>query len=65
VLSLYYYDELTMKEIGGVMELTESRRVPASFPGDHSVASAYQVAGKDTRGMLSTREGSRESKGKG
>ncbi|MHB8770880.1 MAG: sigma-70 family RNA polymerase sigma factor [Syntrophales bacterium] len=25
VLSLYYYDELTMKEIGGVMELTESR----------------------------------------
>jgi RNA polymerase sigma factor for flagellar operon FliA len=25
VLSLYYYDELTMKEIGRVMELTESR----------------------------------------
>jgi RNA polymerase sigma factor FliA len=25
VLSLYYYDELTMKEIGCVMELTESR----------------------------------------
>ncbi len=25
VLSLYYYDELTMKEIGSVMELTESR----------------------------------------
>lgn len=25
VLSLYYYDELTMREIGGVMELTESR----------------------------------------
>jgi RNA polymerase sigma factor for flagellar operon FliA len=25
VLSLYYYDELTMKEIGRIMELTESR----------------------------------------
>jgi RNA polymerase sigma factor for flagellar operon FliA len=25
VLSLYYYEELTMKEIGRVMELTESR----------------------------------------
>jgi RNA polymerase sigma factor for flagellar operon FliA len=25
VISLYYYDELTLKEIGKVMELTESR----------------------------------------
>jgi RNA polymerase sigma factor FliA len=25
VLSLYYHDELTMKEIGKVMDLTESR----------------------------------------
>lgn len=25
VISLYYYDELTLKEIGTVLELTESR----------------------------------------
>ena len=25
VISLYYYDELTMKEIGQVLEITESR----------------------------------------
>jgi RNA polymerase sigma factor for flagellar operon FliA len=25
VISLYYYDELTMKEIGRVLDLTESR----------------------------------------
>lgn len=25
VISLYYYDELTLKEIGEVIELTESR----------------------------------------
>ena len=25
VISLYYYDELTMKEIGEVLEITESR----------------------------------------
>ncbi len=25
VLSLYYYEELTLKEIGEIMELTESR----------------------------------------
>jgi RNA polymerase sigma factor FliA len=25
VISLYYYEELTMKEIGKVMEITESR----------------------------------------
>ena len=25
VISLYYYDELTMKEIGEIMDITESR----------------------------------------
>jgi RNA polymerase sigma factor for flagellar operon FliA len=25
VISLYYYDELTMKEIGEILEITESR----------------------------------------
>ena len=33
VLILYYYEDLTLKEIGAVLEVTESRVFSASYKG--------------------------------